>query len=51
MLIAIANAQQEYLCDGWMIGDRDEDRLAAEAAGFNFLDAGEWHQGVYPWVI
>jgi D-glycero-D-manno-heptose 1,7-bisphosphate phosphatase len=37
--------------DCWMIGDRDEDRLAAEAAGFSFLDAEEWRKGASPWII
>lgn len=37
--------------DGWMIGDRDEDRLAAEAAGYNFLDANQWRAGASPWII
>ncbi len=37
--------------DTWMIGDREEDRLAAEAAGFNFLDADEWRKGASPWII
>lgn len=34
----------------WMIGDREEDRLAAEAAGFNFLDADEWRKGASPFI-
>jgi D-glycero-D-manno-heptose 1,7-bisphosphate phosphatase len=34
----------------WMIGDREEDRLAAEAAGFGFLDADEWRKGASPWI-
>lgn len=37
--------------DCWMIGDREEDRLAAAAAGFNFLDADEWRKGASPWII
>ena len=37
--------------DCWMIGDREEDRLAAEAAGFSFLDADEWRKGASPWII
>lgn len=45
--------------DAWMIGEsvsaalagRDEDRLAAEAAGFGFLDADAWRKGASPWII
>jgi D-glycero-D-manno-heptose 1,7-bisphosphate phosphatase len=37
--------------DGWMIDDRDEDRFAAEAAGYNFLDAHSWRAGASPWII
>jgi D-glycero-D-manno-heptose 1,7-bisphosphate phosphatase len=44
-------AASEIVTDGWMIGDRDEDRLAAEAAGFSFLDAEEWRKGASPWII
>lgn len=41
----------EEFTDCWMIGDREEDRLAAEAAGFSFLDADEWRKGASPWII
>jgi D-glycero-D-manno-heptose 1,7-bisphosphate phosphatase len=44
-------AAREALEDAWMIGDREEDRLAAEAAGFGFLDADEWRKGASPWII
>jgi D-glycero-D-manno-heptose 1,7-bisphosphate phosphatase len=37
--------------EAWMVGDREEDRLAAEAAGFNFLNADEWRNGASPWII
>lgn len=33
------------LTNCWMIGDREEDLLAAESIGFNFLDADRWRQG------
>lgn len=44
-------AASELVDDAWMIGDRDEDRLAAEVAGYNFLDADEWRKGASPWII
>jgi D-glycero-D-manno-heptose 1,7-bisphosphate phosphatase len=44
-------AATHSVTDGWMIGDREEDRLAAEAAGFGFLDADEWRKGASPWII
>jgi D-glycero-D-manno-heptose 1,7-bisphosphate phosphatase len=47
MLKAAANGSQ----DAWMIGDREEDKLAAEAAGFGFLDADRWRKGASPWII
>jgi D-glycero-D-manno-heptose 1,7-bisphosphate phosphatase len=37
--------------DCWMIGDREEDRLAAAVAGFSFLDADAWRKGASPWII
>jgi D-glycero-D-manno-heptose 1,7-bisphosphate phosphatase len=47
----ILATQKKALTDAWMIGDREEDRGAAEAAGFGFLDAGEWRKGASPWII
>lgn len=32
----------------WYVGDRDEDRLAATAAGVNFLDAAIWRSRFLP---
>jgi D-glycero-D-manno-heptose 1,7-bisphosphate phosphatase len=52
MLKAIASiVQPTQLDDCWMIGDREEDRLAAQAAGFGFLDADAWRKGASPWII
>jgi D-glycero-D-manno-heptose 1,7-bisphosphate phosphatase len=51
--LGCANAsiiQPTQLEDCWMIGDREEDRLAAEAAGFGFLDADEWRKGASPFL-
>lgn len=48
MLLAATDKDPQ---DAWMIGDREEDRGAAEAAGFNFLDANEWRKGASPWII
>jgi HAD superfamily hydrolase (TIGR01662 family) len=49
MLKAISSIiQPTEPADCWMIGDRDEDRLAAQAAGFGFLDADEWRKGASP---
>lgn len=50
-IIAGNGYKREKFTDFWMIGDREEDRLAAEAAGFGFLDADEWRKGASPWII
>jgi phosphoglycolate phosphatase-like HAD superfamily hydrolase len=33
---------------GLMVGDRDEDRACAEAAGLSFVEATEWRAGTMP---
>jgi D-glycero-D-manno-heptose 1,7-bisphosphate phosphatase len=47
LLLAATNEIDE----AWMIGDREEDRLASEAAGYSFLDADDWRKGESPWII
>lgn len=37
--------QNKRFADLLMIGDRPEDKAAADAAGFRFLDASEWRSG------
>lgn len=39
------NFASEFYSEAVMIGDRTEDRLAAEAAGIPFLHADEWRRG------
>lgn len=44
-MLLFAGMDRDY-ADRIMIGDRPEDRAAADAAGFIFLDAAEWRSGV-----